>query len=119
MQSFVVNYDYKSGAVRLGVNSNAPEGTMMVTDQPTPDPEDTKRHRTGLIIAILILIVAGLIVGGWYLMDRRRQRNHEIKNIAYNEIERSGRVHSVDYGDGNRGSYNNLNSSGRMLGEHD
>ena len=32
MQSFVVNYDYKSGAVRFGVNSNAPEGTTMVTD---------------------------------------------------------------------------------------
>ena len=91
---------------------------MMVTDQPTPDPEDTKRHRTGLIIAILILIVAGLIVGGWYLMDRRRQRNHEIKNIAYNEIERSGRVHSVEHGDV-RVSYNSLNMSGRMQGEHD
>ena len=47
------------------------------------------------------------------------QRNHETKNIAYNEIERSGRVHSIEYGDGHRGSYNNLNSSGRMLGEHD
>ena len=92
---------------------------MMVTDQPTPDPEDTKRHRTGLIIAILILIVAGLIVGGWYLMDRRRQRNHEIKSVAYSEIERSGRVHSVEHGDGVRVSYNSLNLSGRMQGEHD
>ena len=74
MQNFVTSYDYKSGTVRFGVNINAPEGTKMVSDSPTPDPDAGKKPRTGLIVAILILLVVGLIVGVWYLYDRRRAR---------------------------------------------
>ena len=74
MQNFVTSYDYKSGTVRFGVNVNAPEGTKMVTDSPTPDPDAGKKPRIGLLIALLILLVVGFVVGLWYLYDRRRAR---------------------------------------------
>ena len=88
LTNFVMSYDYSSTAVRLGVNTNAPEGTTMVTDSPTPDPEDGKKQRTGLWIAIIILILAAIIVGAWYLYDRRRSNNQAMKAVAYEQIER-------------------------------
>ena len=43
LTNFVMSYDYSNNAVRLGVNTNAPEGTTMVTDSPEPDPDDGKK----------------------------------------------------------------------------
>ena len=72
LQNFVISYDYSNGAVRLGVNINAPQGTAMVTDQPGTDKDDGKSHKIGLILAILILILVGIIAGAWYLAEKRR-----------------------------------------------
>ena len=90
MRNFVTSYDYSAGQVKLGLNVNAPDGAAINT----PDPSHGKGHhhaRLGLIIAICVLIVAAIIVGIWYCIDRRRQKTQETKAIAYNEIERYGR----------------------------
>lgn len=44
----------------------------MVTDQPGTDKDDGKSHKIGLILAILILILVGIIAGAWYLAEKRR-----------------------------------------------
>ena len=95
MRNFVTSYDYSAGEVKLGLNVNAPDGAAI--NRPTQPDSGKHSHgaRVGLAIAIVLLIVAAIIVGIWYVVDRRRQKTQETKAIAYNEIEKYGAPQTV------------------------
>ena len=80
-----MNNDYKTVRSQWKLDSLQ---SLQVSTDPKPESEAEKSSKTGLIVVILLLLLVGLIVGAWYLYDRKRKRDQAMKTIVYNEIEK-------------------------------